>query len=139
MKAIILAAGRGTRLSKYTANLPKCMLEFAGKTLIQRQVDTLRSCGIKDIVVIKGYMPDAINLEGVKSFINNNFATTNMVHTLFCAEKELVGDVIISYSDIVYEKRVLKKIINDNSDMCVAVDTKWKDYWKARYDTTDFD
>ena len=50
MKAIILAAGMGTRLDKYTKELPKCMLNFEGKTLIERQVETLRSCCIKKII-----------------------------------------------------------------------------------------
>ena len=50
MKAIILAAGQGTRLKKYTENLPKGMLEFDKKTIIERQIDTYRRCGISDII-----------------------------------------------------------------------------------------
>ena len=62
MKAIILAAGMGTRLDKYTKELPKCMLNFEGKTLIKRQVETLRSCGIKEIIIIYG---DILILEAI--------------------------------------------------------------------------
>jgi NDP-sugar pyrophosphorylase family protein len=64
MKAILLAAGMGTRLDKYTKDLPKCLLNLAGKTLIERQVETLRAAGINDIVIIKGFMPDKINIPG---------------------------------------------------------------------------
>ena len=55
MKAIILAAGQGTRLKKYTENLPKGMLEFQGKTIIERQLETYRSMGIDDIIVVRGF------------------------------------------------------------------------------------
>lgn len=48
MKTIILAAGMGTRLGKYTENLPKCLLPFHGKTLLERQIEVLRSCEIDD-------------------------------------------------------------------------------------------
>ena len=53
MKAIILAAGQGTRLKKYTQDLPKGMLEFQGKTMIQRQIELYRRCGIADIIVVR--------------------------------------------------------------------------------------
>ena len=89
MKAIILAAGMGTRMDKYTKNLPKCMLNFNGKPLIERQIETLRSVGINDIMVVKGYMPDKINIEGVKYYVNKNYENTNMVETLMCAEEEM--------------------------------------------------
>ena len=53
MKAIILAAGQGTRLKKYTENLPKGMLSFMGKTIIERQIEIYRKCGIDNIIVIE--------------------------------------------------------------------------------------
>ena len=55
MKAIIIAAGQGTRLRPYTADRPKCMVEINGVSLIERQVKTMRDAGIDDIVVIRGY------------------------------------------------------------------------------------
>ena len=54
-KALIVAAGLGSRLKKHTENLPKCMLDFGGKTLLQRQLDSYKKCGIKDISLIRGY------------------------------------------------------------------------------------
>src|SRR3989338_5798791 len=108
MKAIILAAGMGTRLGKYTKDIPKGMLNFNGKSLIERQVEVLRSCGIKDIIIVKGYMPDKINIKGVKYYENKDYANTNMVETLFAAEKEMSDNIIVCYSDIIYQKNVLK-------------------------------
>ena len=132
MKAIILAAGKGTRLGKYTKNLPKCMLRFNGKSLLQMQVDTLRSCGIKDITIVKGFMQDKIKIGGVKYYVNEDYENTNMVETLMCAEKEMHGGFLVCYGDILYEKKVIKKILEDKSSIGVAVDSDYWAYWKAR-------
>ena len=134
MKAIILAAGMGTRMDKYTRDLPKCMLSFNGKTLIERQVEALRSTGIKEIIVVKGYMPEKINISGVKYYINEGYAGTNMVETLMRAEAEMDDEILVCYSDILYEKSVVKKAIEANADIGVTVDTDYLDYWKARLD-----
>ena len=134
MKAIILAAGKGTRLGKYAKNLPKCMLSFNGKTLIERQVDTLKASGIKDIVIVTGYMKSKIKIKDVKYFHNKDYEDTNMVASLFCAENEMNDDVIVCYGDILYEKRVVEKVINADADVGVAVDENFLDYWKARLD-----
>ena len=79
MKTIILAAGQGTRLKKYTQDLPKGMLEFQGKTMIQRQIELYRRCGIGDIVVVRGFAGKKITYEGVKYYTNADYANTNMV------------------------------------------------------------
>ncbi len=134
MKAIILAAGMGTRLGKYTENLPKCMLEFNGKTILQHQVDTLRSSGITDITIVKGYMPEKITLPGVKYYLNQDYQNTNMVETLFSAEEEMNEDILICYADIIYEPKVLQKVIASETKIGVVVDEDYWDYWQARDD-----
>ncbi|MEK6953192.1 MAG: phosphocholine cytidylyltransferase family protein, partial [Nanoarchaeota archaeon] len=139
MKAIILAAGMGTRLGKYTENLPKGMLNFAGKSLIERQVETLRSCGIEDISIVTGYMPDKIKIQGVKFYHNSDFANTNMVASLFCAEQELNDDILVCYADILYEKKVIKKILNSKADIGVTADDSYWPYWQARLDNPEED
>ncbi len=141
MKAIILAAGMGTRLGKYTENLPKCMLNFNGKTVIQRQVETLREAGITDITVVKGYMPEKIDIPGTKTYYNPDYATTNMVESLFCAEAELDGseDVLLCYADIIYEPRILRKIMESATEVGVTVDEDYWEYWQARADVPEDD
>lgn len=134
MKAIILAAGMGTRLGNYTKNLPKCMLNFDGKTLIERQVETLRACGIKDIIIVKGYMSDKIQISNAKYYINEDFANTNMVESLFKAEEEMDDEILVCYSDILYEKRMIENILKKKVDIGVTVDEDYWDYWKARLD-----
>jgi len=88
MKAVILAAGMGVRLGKYTAGLPKGMLNFAGKTLIERQIDTFRKAGVGDIIIVTGYNAEKIPYKGVRYCHNPNYESTNMVESLFCAEAE---------------------------------------------------
>ncbi|UCD03746.1 MAG: phosphocholine cytidylyltransferase family protein [Candidatus Woesearchaeota archaeon] len=134
MKAIILAAGKGTRLKKYTKNLPKCMLKFNGKSLIQRQIETLRACGVTDITIVKGYMADKIKIPDVKYYTNEDYENTNMVETLFSAEEEMIDEILVCYGDIIYEKRVINKILSDRSDIGVTVDTDYLAYWSARLD-----
>jgi len=134
MKAIILAAGEGKRLEKYTKNLPKGMLVFNGKTLIERQIEMLREAGISDIIIVKGYMQEKIQIPNVKYYENKEYANTNMVETLFAAEVEINDDIIVCYADILYEKKVIKKILESNVDIGVTVDNDYWDYWKARLD-----
>lgn len=139
MKAIILAAGQGTRLKKYTENLPKGMLEFAGKTLIERQIETYRKCGITDIIIVRGFAAAKITYQDVKYYENTDYADTNMVVSLMTARQEFKDDIIVSYSDILFEEQMLKGMMVSAADFAVAVDDNWKEYWKARYGGVDFD
>lgn len=85
VKVIILAAGQGTRLRPLTDNCPKCMVEVKGKSIIERQLDTMYGCGIKpeDIIIICGYRNDVLQEKlkgsGIHFVVNKEFETTNMV------------------------------------------------------------
>lgn len=139
MKAIILAAGQGTRLKKYTENLPKGMLEFDGHTIIERQIETYRRCGISDIIVVRGFAADKITYSGVKYYENVDYVNTNMVESLMAAKQEFDDDVIVSYSDILFEEGMLSRMMENEDGFAVAVDENWQEYWKARYGKVDFD
>lgn len=139
MKAIILAAGQGTRLKKYTEDLPKGMLSFMGETIIQRQISMYKSCGIEKIIVVRGFAADKIGYDGVTYYTNENYADTNMVESFMTARAEFDDDMIVSYSDILFEERMLKAMMEAKSDFAVAVDTAWKPYWEKRYGMVDHD
>jgi len=139
MKAIILAAGQGTRLKKYTKDLPKGMLIFMGKTVIERQIDIYRRAGIFDIIIVKGFAGDKINYKGVKYYTNEEYSTTNMVESLLKAKEEFDDDIVISYSDILFDKTMLEELMKNENDYVVAVDDNWKEYWFQRYGKVDFD
>lgn len=136
MRAIVLAAGQGTRLRPITDDVPKCLVELEGVSLLERQVRTLQSAGINDITVVGGYRAEQLKERGYKVVVNENFATTNMVATLFCAREAIRGasDLIIAYGDIVYERRVLDAVCACSAPVCVAVDIEWRRYWELRFD-----
>ena len=91
MKAIILAAGQGTRLRPLTKNKPKCLVKLAGKSLLDHQLEVLRAAGIYDIHVVAGYRADQLDRPEFTRHINKRFAETNMVNTLFAAESVMTG------------------------------------------------
>ena len=136
MRAIILAAGQGTRLRPLTDDRPKCLVELAGKPLLDHQLEVLRSEGVEDITVVAGYREDQIQAPSVRKIINPDFDSTNMVYTLFCAHELMDGssDLIISYGDIVYEPRVLQALLECRAPICLTIDAKWLDYWRKRMD-----
>lgn len=139
MKAIILAAGQGTRLKKYTENLPKGMLNFKGKTIIERQLEMYRRCGMTNIIVVTGFAADKIAYKDVKYYHNRDFANTNMVESMLCAREEFDSDVIVSYSDILFSEDMLRTMMESTVDFGVAVDKNWQVYWQKRYGRVDFD
>lgn len=139
MKAMILAAGQGTRLKKYTENLPKGMLSFMGQTIIERQIEMYRKCGIENIIVVRGFAADKIGYGGVTYYTNEDYANTNMVESLMAAKSEFDEDMIVSYSDILFEEDMLKSMMKSTADFAVAVDDNWKMYWEKRYGKVDFD
>ena len=128
MKIIILAAGKGQRLSPLTDEKPKCMVKLFGKSLLEWQIDVFRELNINDISVVTGYKKELISINNVKFYHNSDFENTNMVETLFCAEKEFDDTIIVSYGDIIFETSVLQKLIESKEEFSIIVDKKWKKY-----------
>jgi len=139
MKAIILAAGRGTRLGKYTKETPKGLLKLAGKTIIDIQIECYHNAGINDISIVKGYRGEDIKLNGIKYYWNRDFDNTNMVVSFMKASPEFNDDIIVSYADIIFDPSLLEQIIKSRNDVAVLVDSNWKKYWSMRYGTVDYD
>ena len=133
-KALIIAAGLGSRLKKHTENLPKCMLDFNGKTLLQRQVQAYRDSGIDNITVIRGYKKEKINYKDLKYITNTDYRNNNILNSIFYAEKVINGNIIISYSDILFESNVVKRLMESDHDISVVVDIDWKGYYVGRRD-----
>ncbi|WP_232220425.1 NTP transferase domain-containing protein [Legionella tunisiensis] len=87
---MILAAGQGTRLRPLTNNMPKCLVQLCGKSLLQRQIDTLKICGIDSIQIVTGYCSENIEALGYPTSKNGEYETTNMVYSLFTARDFLI-------------------------------------------------
>jgi len=134
LKAIILAAGEGTRLRPLTNDKPKCLVELFGKSLLNYTVELFQKCGISDITIVTGYLPNLIKIPNVSYRNNKNYNSTNMVETLFCAKDKLENSVIISYADIIFQKNILEELIDSKNDISVVIDSNWEEYWKLRFE-----
>ena len=93
-KALIVAAGLGSRLKSHTENTPKCMLDFGGKTLLQRQLLSYKQNGVDDISLVRGYKKNKINYKGIKYFDNNNYKDNNILNSIFYGEKAINGNIL---------------------------------------------
>lgn len=134
VKALILAAGQGTRLRPLADGVPKCLVELFGQSLLERQLKALSAAGISDITILGGYKAEKLKPFGYPVIVNREYKTTNMVATLFCAEPAFDGktDVVISYGDIVYEPSVLNGLLACEAPVCLAADRQWRRYWESR-------
>tara|TARA_Y100000310_G_scaffold339103_1_gene430743 strand:- start:3110 stop:3814 length:705 start_codon:yes stop_codon:yes gene_type:complete len=136
MKVIILAAGRGKRLKELTEDLPKLLLEINGKTILERNIETLAECGVKDIVIVIGYFAEKIR-EAVKNFDDVNielveskdYATTdNMYSSMLGGKKCVDEDVIIINGDTIISKEIFDLALSEEcSNMPIKMDPSIKD------------
>jgi choline kinase/DNA-binding XRE family transcriptional regulator len=133
-KTLIVAAGLGSRLKGHTENTPKCMLDFGGKTLLQRQLFSYKKNGVDDISLIRGYKKNKINYKGIKYFDNNDYKDNNILNSIFYGEEAINGNIIISYSDILFEPFIVKRAMESDHDISVIVDVDWRDYYTNRKD-----
>jgi phosphoenolpyruvate phosphomutase len=131
MNAIILAAGMGIRLLPNTENVPKGMVKLFDKSLIEMQIDNFKKCGIDDISIVTGYLAEKINFRSINYFKNENFSTTAGNESLYCAKQKL-NDTIVCYSDLVFDISIIKKMIDFNGDIGIAIDADWKSRYVDR-------
>ena len=133
MTFVILAAGRGSRMGKLTADTPKCLMPLAGSTLLDWQLDAAQRCGLSERLVVRGYKGSLIERADLDCLDNPAWASTNMVATLWCAEARFGEDLIVAYGDIAYEARVLRALLDSPADISIVVDTGWLGYWQRRF------
>ena len=129
MQAVILAAGMGSRLGKYTKNNTKCMLPVNGRTLIERALDALNETGIRKCVIVAGYEKDNLisfigssykNVE-IVWIINEIYDKTNNIYSLYLAKEHLLADdTLLLESDLIFEDRIIKELVQ-NPEPTLAV------------------
>jgi choline kinase len=134
MRAIILAAGRGSRMGQLGDERPKCLVEFGEKLLIERQVAALRRGGAQAVGVVRGYRADMIELPDLTYFHNERWSETNMVLSLAAAAEWLkLGPVIVSYADIFYRHELVRDLAAATGDLVIAYDRAWRSLWSRRF------
>lgn len=138
MKAIILAAGMGSRLKVLTKDNPKCMVKVNGKTLIERVLSQLDKCNLEEIILVLGYkkevLKEYINNLGIEtkiSYIDNDiYDKTNNIYSLYMAKEEMFkNDILLLESDLIFDDSILKNLTADsNKNMAVIASYEpWMD------------
>jgi phosphoenolpyruvate phosphomutase len=125
--AIVLAAGQSQGLLPLTKELPKPMLDIKGKAILERQVDALNECGIKNIAVVRGYRKQAIALPNLHYYDNDEYESTDELYSLLCAEKEMGGPFVFLYGDILFEGGHLQKLLKSSAEITILVDRAWNE------------
>ena len=136
MKAIVIAAGEGSRMGNLTQNIPKPLVMVNGKSIIERQISILKKNGILDIIIITGPHHEKFNFEKIRYVRDKNFLEHDQLGRLITAQKEIDGDVIILFADIIFENTVLTKILESKSDISIAVDMNCESTYALRSDNS---
>jgi choline kinase len=132
-KAIILSAGQGSRLGHLTDDKPKCLIEFGGRTLLDRQLDTLAANGIGEAVVVTGFEDDLVEAALMKrksapyvtTIYNPFYQVADNLGSLFMAREHLSGDCLVWNGDTLVSNSLMDKVIgNDRPGICVTIDRK---------------
>ena len=123
--AVILAASRGKELAHLTEDRPKALLEIRGKPLLERIIATLNSVEIKNITVVRGYKKEMVEPPNVRFADNDEHETTQEVYSLYQGLRELEGEVLVTYGDVLFHKFVALHLLESRADFSIAVDYNW--------------
>jgi choline kinase len=138
MKAIIIAAGRGKRLMPYTDEVPKCLVPVDHRTILEIQLEAFRKHGVRDVVVIRGYHGDELTRScarldpGIRFVDNLDWEHNNILESLFCADAELTGPLLVTYSDIIFTPDVVARLLASTGDIALIVDRDFRDIYEGR-------
>ncbi|RCK18820.1 phosphocholine cytidylyltransferase family protein [Thalassospira lucentensis] len=134
--AIILAAGRGSRLGDLTSCRPKCLTELNGRSLLSRQISALREAGIYQIAIVTGYKGELLHSAGLPCFYNSDWETTGIFTSLSRANEWLrCGAVIVSYGDIFYSSKTITALKKQKGPLALTYDPNWYELWSKRSST----
>ncbi|GAB0120264.1 transferase [Acidisoma sp. 7E03] len=134
MKALILAAGRGSRMAHLTDRVPKALTQFNGRSLIGRQLGAFRALGVREIGIVAGYQGTCFEGMADRVFFNNAWEKTGIVASLECAASWLETDVVIvSYADIFFSTEAVTRLCGARDSIAVCYDSKWLELWSRRF------
>lgn len=133
MKAIILSAGQGSRLGHLTDSRPKCLIEFNGRTLLDRQLDTLAANGVDNVVVVTGFHDELVKEAlaartsgpNVRTIYNPFYKVADNLGSLYIAKEELSGDCLVWNGDTLVSEQLMRRVVgNDRQGIAVTIDRK---------------
>ena len=126
MKVIIIAAGSSTRLSNETHNVPKGLLKINDKSIIEIQLELYRKNQLSDITIITGPNKEKFALKNVNYIQDYKFQDHDVLGSLMAAKSIINDDILTSYSDIIFEEKILKSMTEFAGDIGIAVDLDWE-------------
>ena len=132
MNAIIIAAGSGRRISTEARNTPKSMVKVNGKSIIEYQLSVLNKVGINEVYVITGPYSEKFTIKNVKYVKDLEFEKHDILGSLMEAKKFFKKDTLILYSDIIFELKIIEKIMNSKENISIAVDMNWEKNYEGR-------
>lgn len=135
MKAIILAAGRGSRLGERTKDKPKCMCGLQGRMLLDRCLETLGQAGIdkSETGIVTGYKSEMFTVPDVTYFHNEIWEQTNMFYSLTMADEWLKKEpCIVCYSDIVFSPQAVRALAGCAAPLAITSYTGFWELWEKR-------
>lgn len=133
MKAIILSAGQGSRLGHLVDDRPKCLIEFNGRSLLDRQLDTLEACGVHEAVVVTGFHDELVEEAiarrssgpAVRTVFNPFYKVADNTGSLFMVSEDLAGDCLVWNGDTLVSRALMRRVVgNDRAGICVTIDRK---------------
>lgn len=138
MKALILAAGRGTRIRSSHGERPKCLISYEGEAILDHQISGLLAAGIRQIGIVVGYESEQIlshvcarytrNLERFQFLFNPRFAETNNIYSLWVAREWLNdSNFICLNADVVCDAEILRPAVASTAPISMIVDPEWRD------------
>jgi choline kinase len=124
MRGVILAAGKGARLNGTIGDKPKCLLRIGGRTLVERQIDTLEAAGIRDIVVVVGCQAELVRRNcghRVNYIENSRFAQTNSLYSLWLARPLLTNGFVVMNCDVLFHPQLLADLLTARHENALMV------------------
>ena len=134
LKAIILAAGKGSRLVESTFGSPKPLIDINGISLIQRQINLLKKQKIEKIIIIRGYKLNEFELENVNYVDDLKFDEHDQLGSLIAGINEIDEEILIIFGDILFDEKIIQQMINSDDEISVAVDPNWTKSYEKRHD-----
>ena len=128
--AIVLAAGRGHELGELTEHQPKTMVKIQGAPILARIVDAYNAVGVKDIVVVRGYKKETVNLPNLTYVDNDDYADTGELASLLKglqSRKDRAQQTLISYGDVLFNTYIPQSLCQEADDCVIFLDSNWRE------------
>lgn len=127
MRAILISAGKGTRLRPLTKNTPKCLIQVGnGETVLEHQIKTLKNAGVDNISIITGYLSEQVEakvkqIDNIDIIYNPFYDVSNNLYSLWMAKWHMDEEIITINGDDLFYQDVIEKLINREEDIVMTV------------------